>query len=1604
MNNLVLVLSSLFINNSLSMTIRTACSSAMVGLHEACQAILRSECSSAIVGGSNLILAPGMTTILNEQGVLAPDGSCKSFDASADGYVRAEAVNVIYIKPLADALRDGNPVRAVIRSTATNCDGKTPGMATPSSASHEAVIRTAYANAHINRFADTAFVECHGTGTAVGDPLETHAIGNVFGGESTYIGSIKPNIGHSEGASGISSLIKTALALENRTIPPNIKFVTPNPKIPFEDKNLKVPTEALPWPEDRRERASVNSFGVGGANAHIILESAASWGISASMSPSPRGPALLVYSTNTQNSLKKQIEIHQNYIEQHPSSSADLAYTLGRRREHLPYRAFSIHGGSKVLGPSPLVKAAADVPLIMTFTGQGAQWPQMGRGLLQHNAVFRQSIKGMNAALQSLPERPEWTIEHELSKPPSSSNVYQAEYSQPMCTAVQVALVECFASLGMNPSAVIGHSSGEIAAAFAAGALTSAQAIAVAYYRGVATTRHASRGAMAAIGLNCDQTADYLVPGVVVACDNSPKSVTISGDETSVECVIDSIKKNYPASLAKKLKVDAAYHSPLMSTVGGVYKQMMGDEIRSRAPMIPFVSSVTGSLVTGDDTLGSAYWLQNLLSPVRFRTSVERLIKEFNGSCHFLEVGPHDALMGPLRQTLAETGRPFLYTPSLRRGEQCEETFLSAVGNLHIHGMPVDFAALTPIGSVLTDLPPYPWDHDTVYWYENRLSKEWRHRKFSHHDLLGSRLAESTDFDPSWRNVFQTKNAQWIHDHKIRDDIVFPFAGFVAMAGEAIRQLSEPGKGYSLAQVRVDTALILNTDSPVEIITSLHRDRWTDSLDSDWWEFSISSHNGRTWTKHCVGKVRSGSQDGQITKESPTLSRSVDSTRWYEQMRHVGLNYGPAFSGLLNIKSSTEDYSATASVTYPMGITGDSAYSLHPIAIDLSLQLCSVASSQGAARKFTKLAVPTKIDEIDVWNCDSNISLAAEVTFSTSGSQGATDAVSAGKPVLRVRGLHMSPLGEEAIEQEDRHAAARLVWQPDIDFVDTTTLFRPPPFHRREVYPIVFELTSLCVIDTEKRLRDLSPAEAHFQRYRNWLKDYVACRLEATPIQEKEMTALCSISDQNRRAKIQSLLAELAKTSWWPIGQGMSRVLENCEAIFQGQVEPLEILMRDDTLSKMYGVCDTWDRSAFLEFLGHNKPNLKILEVGAGTGSSTQTILSGLKNPAGQPMYSKYTFTDISAGFFPAAKERLQDFQNLEFTVLDISKDPVEQGFAEGSYDAIFATNVLHATLNLHESLHNVRSLLRPGGRLILQELCSFSKESNYIWGTLPGWWLGDADGRVSEPYVSAERWEMELTKANFSGLDSITLDTEKPYQLNAVMVAKVKTSAAATNSVALLCDDDTQLCQNVTTELGQTGVTVSRCALEQKPPQGQDIIALIDTEDPFFYNITSERFEQLKRFLGTIKDSRILWVTRACQISCKDPRYAQTIGAIRTIRSEMSLDFATCEVDNIATCSAHVVSVFDKFRNSRDDGTLRPDAEFAVSGGTIHIGRFYPFSVTQELQGSVAGNHKTLSFSTAGRLNTLHWVESSLESPGDDEVEVEVFAAGLNFKVRLPN
>ncbi|XHG00063.1 hypothetical protein AWENTII_003534 [Aspergillus wentii] len=562
-----------------SMMIRTACSSATVGLHEACLAIQRGECSAAIVGGCNLVMSPTMTAIMSRK-----------------------------------------------EGTATNCDGKTSGVNVPSALAQENVIRKAYAAAGIDDISDTPFVECHGTGTAVGDPIEVAAIANTFGDRGIYIGAVKPNIGHSEGASGLTSLIKAVLALENQVVPPNINFNTPNPRIPFAEKKLTVPVESTPWPQDRDVRISVNSFGMGGVNAHVVLESAESFTPPCSPTEATaKAVSLLVFSANTSSSLHRLMDEHQQYLQIHPDSLANMAYTLGVRREHLPFRAASIvRQGSSIAVTTQMTKSSSSPPkVVFVFTGQGAQWPGVGVALYKSNPTFRRSILGLEEILCTLPQAPTWSIIDEMMNPVEK----------------------------ITPYAVVGHSSGELAAAYTAGKLTAREAFIFAFYRGVLSEHVKKTGGMAAVGMCKEETNQFLVPGVAIACDNSPSSVTISGDLEELVNVIQAIKKPRPDVLVRQLKVDLAYHSPHMKDLGDTYRSHMEcfatNSSTARSPPVHFYSSVTGTCLDDSATLGPQYWQSNLESPVLFRTAIQGLISDNNGQFLFLEIGLHSALSGP---------------------------------------------------------------------------------------------------------------------------------------------------------------------------------------------------------------------------------------------------------------------------------------------------------------------------------------------------------------------------------------------------------------------------------------------------------------------------------------------------------------------------------------------------------------------------------------------------------------------------------------------------------------------------------------------------------------------------------------------------------------------------------------------------------------------------------------------------------------------------------------------------------------------------------------------------------------------------------------------
>ena len=1572
-----------------SMTIRTACSSSLAALNEACIALSRGDCEVAVVSGVNLILTPTMMSTMTAQGVLSPDGSCKAFSADANGYARGEAVTAIAVKPLADAIRDGNPIRAVIRATSFNANGNLgAGYSVPSSEVQEILMRHAYSIAGITDPKATAMVECHGTGTPVGDPLECNAVARVFGGRDSevYIGSVKPNVGHTEGASGLVSIIKMVLALENRIIPPNIRFTSPNPKIPFEEANLTVPLEPTPWPTNKLERVSINGFGIGGSNGHVILDSAAAVGVAPAVHQLTNGAQLILYSANTAKSLEKLVAHYEQWAEQNPEKAGDLAYTLARRREHLMYRSFAVFNNKMTIKASPAVKDIRKPNIVMVFTGQGAQWPLMGRELIHSHKPFHDSIRSLDAALaSSVKGGPGYSIEEELLKPGKLSQVEKAAFSQPLCTAIQIALVETLRSISITPAAVVGHSSGEIAAAFASGALTAKEAIIAAHYRGAVTKLQEREGAMAAIGMSWKDTEGYLKQdqGVGIACDNSPQSVTISGDASAVKAVVSAIKKDSPEMLARLLQVEKAYHSSHMAEIGPEYLRLMGSQVNGHASTVPFFSSVTGKRLQADCALDANYWKANLESPVLFQSAVTSILQHDVGkNAIFLEVGPHSALSAPLRQIFTKHASQTAYIPVMLRKQNCTESFLKAIGKLYTLHASLDLNALFPNGITLKDLPPYPWNHEGSYWSESRLCQEWRHMKFPYHDLLGVRVSQNTDLEPAWRNMFHLDNAPWVRDHKIGEDIVFPFCGYLAAVGEAVRQLTGIDAGYSVRNMAVSTALVLTEEKPTEMVTTLRPQRLTKSLNSHWWEFTVAAYVGHTWTKHATGEVMAVAvPDLGAVAKPVTLPRKVGTWHWYDALYKKDLCFGRYFQTLDQIEASTNAVNLAVAQVIDRKPGDESFYHIHPTRLDTIFQLVMAAAVNGSTRKV-RCWLPVSIEKMTVARCSENMACEVEAHLSSNQSihaQGRT--VSGDRTVVSATGIVASPADGSAQGDSENFSGCRYTWDSDVHFADLQSLIRPSS-EDAEYMRDLDDLCQLCLLSVAGRVTN-APTSVH--NYAAWIQRQISS-LEHRKTNDAQVSV-----------KLQDLVAKLSETPVSAAAETLQQLSANIDLVFSGRT--LEEIITAERLHELHELLDRVGQPELLRYLAHSKPNMTILEIGDGRASVANAVLSRLTTSDGHILCSKYTYT--STGYI-SEQDQSKAFSRMEYSTLDISQDLSDQGFEDREYDLIIANNVFRTAQSLQTTLANCKKLLAQGGKLLLRELSPSSRSINYIFGAQPDWWVVGANSSTSEPSLSTEQWKRELVAAGIDQIEGVCANTTSTPRLITTVLASQAPKQLPSRSVAILCDDrDAKEVSTFLHEFKEAGYAVTVCTLDEQPPADLDIVSVLDRNESFFANLDAERYQLLRDFLVKLGDSGILWITPTCQIDCKDPSYGQVIGFARGIRSELLIDFATCEVPSFDS-TKDVIRVFGTFSSRKLQDGEHPNFEYVVEKEDIKVGRYYPFNINDELVTADADDRAILDIAVPGRINTLRWLRKERIEPLEDQVEIEVFSAGLNFRVSL--
>ena len=945
-----------------SLSIDTACSSALVAVSLACQAIWSGECEGALTGGVNVLISPNSSIGFSKAGMLSPTGQCYAFDERANGYVRGEGAGLVYLKPLSRAQHDGDRIYAVVRAAVVNSDGHTSSMTVPGVESQAAMLRQAYREAGI-RPQDVDYIEAHGTGTPVGDPIESEALGRVLGegrakDKKCLIGSVKTNIGHLESGSGIAGMIKAALVLHHRMVPPNQNFKTPNPRIPFDDLGLEVVQELRPLPqtEGRLPVASVNSFGFGGTNAHVVMQAAALPLVQTQPTMQQlkaTRPFVLPISARDKTALRDYATAYSKLIADSSLNLADVCYSAGTHKDHHPERLVVIADDAQQMRerlqnwlddeeqvPGAIVghRRDAAAELVFVFTGQGSQWWAMGQQLLQREPLFRSTIEKMDTLFQELSG---WSIIAEMVQSEGLSNIDRTAIAQPAICALQIALVELWKSWGITPTRVVGHSVGEVAAAYCAGALSLQDTVRVIYHRSRLQDTTAGHGRMLAAGINPREAREMigdLADRVYITAINSPGLVTLGGDTAPLELIGERLERE--GRFMRWLKMNYAFHTHQMDPIRGDLLESLA-LIRPQAGSIPFVSTVTGCVYPGEQ-LDATYWWHNVRRPVLFEPAIATSIQ--SGATVFLEVGAHPSMQSSLNDCLTAQGTEGRVLHSLSRKSDESLQMLSNLAQLHFGSAEINWAAVNQSAGQFVRLPSYPWHYESFWLDQGDLASRLLPIR---HPFLQSRLSAAR---PTWQFDADLRVFSWLQDHRLWDGVVFPAAGFAEIGLAVARELF-PEEPYAVEELELLKALFVSQDA-VETIQV--------TFDPDDRSFRIFSRADEKpdWELHASGRLVLISSEIPI-RESVDLAQirarignEVTHEQLYAELGLMGYQFGPLFSQIEQV--SSEPGESLAKIVVPESIVESATgYRFHPAILDACFQ-----ATHGTREVITDMVVP----------------------------------------------------------------------------------------------------------------------------------------------------------------------------------------------------------------------------------------------------------------------------------------------------------------------------------------------------------------------------------------------------------------------------------------------------------------------------------------------------------------------------------------------------------------------------------------------------------------------------------------------------------------------
>jgi acyl transferase domain-containing protein len=1428
-----------------SVSLDTACSSSLVAVHLACQSLRTGDSRMALAGAVNVLLSADATITLSKARMMAPDGRCKAFDASANGFVRGEGCAVLVLKRLADAVSDGDRIHAVIRGSAVNQDGRSSGLTAPNGPAQEAVIGQALTRARVAP-RDVAYVEAHGTGTALGDPIEVRALGAAFGdgrppGAPLLIGSVKTNVGHLESAAGMAGLLKVVLALTHGAIPPTLHVRQLNPHVEWAELPLRVVTELTPWPAgDERRLAGVSSFGFSGTNAHVIIEEAPA--VTLTVAHAERPWHLLTLSAKSKAALRALAAQLRTVVATAPSDRlVDICCTANAGREHFAHRLALWGQGATNLGAGlgavaegrtpPLavmarVKAVDPPEIAFLFTGQGSQYPGMGRQLYETQPVFRAALQQCDAIATRYLDEPLLAVLYPANG--DGSRLDETAYTQLALFALEYALCELWRSWGIQPTAVAGHSVGEYVAACVAGVLGLDDALKLVATRG-RLMQALPRDGMMVAAFAPEATVARALTGhhnaVTLAAVNGPANVVISGRRAAVEAVVRTLEAE--GVVTRQLAVSHAFHSPLMDPMLDEFERVAG-EIPHSAPRIGLVSNVTGRLHEGDPGGWPSYWRRHVREPVRFSAMVETL--HARGYRILVEIGPTPVLSDLARQCMPETDA--CCVPSLRRGHEDWRQLLSSLAAVYVAGAAVDWRGFhrdQPWRPVT--LPTYPFQRQR-YW---ALSDRPRFQVSSHgdqhrtHPLLGHRV-----HTPAASAVFDTRlslqTLPFLHDHRIQGRIVLPAPCYleIALAGAAAIFGSGP---IELAAVTIQAPIVLGDDE-VRTAQWIARREGAESASFDFHSFQDGDDDETSWTCHASGRVRLAAADVSASADTSGVDtvrarcvKEITADDFYADLRERGVAFGPRFRGVRRLWR--RDGESLGHIVLPEDLRADAgAYVLHPALLDAGLQTLG-AGLPGREQVPDAAYLMIGIERLRVVGSGLT-ELWAHATLRDGAGPAAPILTadlrlldSGGRLVAELEGIQLRRTPRETSLASGKRfddwlyeVAWRVQSHGSEDALSSRFLPEPRAIierveaevpalrarHGLEEYGVVVrELDTLATayavraleqfgweFEQGSRISLASPTSFPVRGHRTKILRRVLTMLEEDGLlqaagPEWEVVSRPGVEDPGERARALAVRFPAYDAELTLVTRCGERLVE----VLRGDCDPLQLLFPDGSTavaerlaqdSPPARACNALVQSAFamaLASVPEGRP-LRVLEIGAGTGGTTTGLLPLL--PAQR---TEYVFTDVSRLFLARARDKYAGYPFVRYEMLDIEADPASQGFAAHAFDLVLAANVLHATRDLRESLAHVKHLLAPAGLLLLLEGTAQQRWVDLTYGLTAGWWrFTDTALRPSHPLLSAPAWRDVLVTTGFS--TAAAVPNTRAFASQAVIIARGPDDASA--------------------------------------------------------------------------------------------------------------------------------------------------------------------------------------------------------------------------------